>query len=728
MVLEGKISTIIYRNETNGYTVLLLKSEDEYITAVGETGEIEVGDHVEVDGDFTYHKSYGEQFQFGRITKMLPSDSDAIIKYIAASEIKGLGKKTAEKIVDTFGENTIDTIRYYPDKLLEIKGMNDEKAYALSEYINDEWEKWNLTSFLARYDIGINVSMKIYKALGLDSIKIIKEDPYSLMEFVSTLDFKTLDKLATGLHIPKEHENRIKAGIIYYLKLVMRNGHTCVLYDTLIRESSKLLMVEENILFNILEVLKNKDKIFIENRGSGKDYVYLSGMYYAEKRIAEKLTEMVKQSSRIKNLDKLIDKVSEKESIVLSDEQKLAIETAINSNVTIITGGPGTGKTTIIKCIIDILKEKKYSYVLAAPTGRAAKRITETTKEEAKTLHRLLEITKVDEGNIEEIINYPVEELEQDVVIIDEASMIDTILMNNLMKSLSTKTKLILVGDVYQLPAVGAGNVLKDIINSKVVDTVYLTEIYRQSKQSDIVVNAHKIKTGESIEFKKKDTDLFFIETGDIDSTVIELESLVRTRIKNFVGENFKEDIQVLTPIKKTDLGTYELNKRVQKIKINPTKDMVCKKHGDRTFYIGDKVMQITNNYDIKWDQNGTEGTGIFNGDTGKITSINLENEYLIVEYDESRKVKYDFDALDQIEHAYAITIHKSQGSEFDIVIIPLYICYEKLFNRNLIYTAMTRAKRLLVFVGKKQVLNYMIQNSNESMRETGLEFKLKYG
>lgn len=727
MLLEGKISTIIYRNESNGYTVFLLSSEDEYITAVGETNGIDVGDMVELDGDFTFHKSYGEQFSFTKISKLLPTDTNSVIKYISSGVVKGLGIKTAEKIVDRFGQDTIDTIRYYPDKLMDIKGMNEEKAYSLSEYINDEWERWNLTSFLSKYDIGVNISMKIYKVLGIEAIKIIKEDPYSLMEFVSGLDFKTTDKLAEGLAIPKNHESRIKAGIMYYLKLVMRQGHTCVLYDNLVKETSKMLCAEDKSIYDAIDVLDKKNKIVIEKREHGKEYIYRKSMYIAESKISEVIRDLAASPYKNMNLNKILDEVTEKESIVLSDEQKLAVQTAINSNVSIITGGPGTGKTTIIKCIIDILKEKKLSYVLAAPTGRAAKRITETTKETAKTIHRLLEISKVDESDIDEIINYPVTEVDKDVVIVDEASMIDTILMNNLVKSLNSNTKLILVGDVYQLPSVGPGNVLKDIINSKIVNTVYLTEIYRQSKKSDIIVNAHKVNAGENIDFKKKDTDLYFIQTGTIEETVIEIETLLKSRIKNYYGDEVSKDVQVLTPIKKTDVGTYELNKRIQKLVINPNKDILCKKQGDRIFYVGDKVMQIANNYDIKWDQNGVEGTGIFNGDTGIVTSINLDAEYLIVEYDENRKVKYDFDNLEQIEHAYVVTIHKSQGSEFDSVIIPLYICYEKLFNRNLIYTAMTRAKKLLIFVGKKNVLDYMIQNSNENMRETGLEFKLKY-
>lgn len=455
MLLKGKVSTIIYRNETNGYTVLLFKSDGEYITAVGETDQVEVGDKLELEGEIIYHKSYGEQFAFSKITKLLPSDTDAVIKYISNGIIKGLGKKTAEKIVKTFGDETINTIRYNPDKLLDIKGMNEDKAYGLSKYINDEWEKWNLTNFLAKYSIGINTSMRIYNELGIEAINIIKKNPYTLIEFVKNLEFKTIDKLAVGLQIPKNDENRLKSGIIYCLKLIMRNGHTCIEYDMLIKKASELLDVEQQDLYNTVEILNKSDKIIIEKQNANKEFVYINSIYYAEKNIADTIKDIANMKEQNTNLTKLIDKVSQRQNIVLSEEQMIAIETAINSNISIITGGPGTGKTTIIKCIIDILKEKDITYLLAAPTGRAAKRITETTKETAKTLHRLLEITKVDENNIDEIINYPINKLETDVVIVDEASMIDTILMNNLIKGINKKTKLILVGDVYQLPAVG---------------------------------------------------------------------------------------------------------------------------------------------------------------------------------------------------------------------------------------------------------------------------------
>ena len=724
MQIVGKVSQIIYRNENNGYTVFLIKSEGEYITAVGETGSIEPGDEFELEGEITYHKSYGEQFAFTSITKVLPSDANALIEYIAKSGIKGIGKKTAEKIIKIYGDDALETIRYKPDLLMDIKGMTDEKAYALSEYINDEWERYNLTTFLNKHGIGINMAMKIYEALGMNAVNIIKENPYALMDFVSNLDFKTTDKLAQSLNIDETHPDRIKAGILYILSYYLREGHTNILMDMLLENAESLLGVSEDNVISGLEALKHKDKVVIETR-EDNDYVYRKSVYIAELNVANKIVELTKRPTLNIKLTKDIEEVSKKESIVLSDTQKEAVISAIKNNVSVITGGPGTGKTTIIKCVIDILRRREQSYVLAAPTGRAAKRITETTREEAKTLHRLLEITKIEDTDVDTFVNYPVNTIDADVLIIDEASMIDTLLMNNVMKALSSDTKLIIVGDSDQLPSVGAGNVLKDIIDSGVVNTIYLTEIYRQSAKSDIIMGAHAVKNGEHIQFKNKDTDLYFIEANSLEETKAELESLLTHRIKNFFGEDMDINTQVISPIKKTDIGTYELNKMIQKIRLNPNKEMRHRGNGDRIFYENDKVMQVKNNYDINWDYEGVQGTGVYNGDIGTIETINLIDEYLVVDFD-GRKTKYGFDDLEQLEHAYAVTVHKSQGSEFEAVIIPLYVCFEKLFNRNLLYTAMTRAKRLLIFVGRKSILDFMIDNTKENLRVTGLKHKIQ--
>lgn len=724
MQLSGKVSNIIYHNDKNGYTVLLLKTEEDYITIVGDGTGVEVGDTVNIDGEFTYHKTYGEQFAFTKLEKELPADSESLVTYIANSEVKGVGQKTAERIVKKFGDDALEVIRYKPDLLIDIKGMNEQRAEELSEYINNEWERWNLTSFLAKNNIGLKMAMKIYDALGINAINIIKENPYALMEFISSLDFKTVDRLACNLNIDMTSEDRIKGGIIYLLSYFIREGNTCVKKELLNEYAIRMLEVDYESIEKAYKSLILKDKIVIES-DINEDYVYRKSMYQAEKNISEHLKELTSKPSNKFKLEKDLEEVARDLNIVLSETQEEAIKMCINNNLSVITGGPGTGKTTIIKCIIDILKRKNMSYVLAAPTGRAAKRITETTGENAKTIHRLLEITKIEDGDFDSQVDFPIDVIDADVVIVDEASMIDVLLMNNLVKGLKSTAKLIIVGDADQLPSVGAGKVLKDIIESGIAHTIFLTEIYRQSAKSDIILSAHAIKAGEHISFKKDNTDMYFIETDSIDGVVEEVQSLLDYRLKAKYDEGFLGDIQILTPIKKSAIGTYELNKMLQKVKLNPNDNMIHRKSGDRVFYENDKVMQVVNNYDKNYDLDGVQGTGIYNGDMGKIIKINTAEQYLTVEFDDRRRAKYDFDELDELEHAYAITVHKSQGSEFNTVIIPLYICYEKLFNRNLLYTAMTRAKNLLIFVGRQAVINYMIDNTNEKSRESGLKRKL---
>jgi len=725
MKAEGKVSTIIYRNEKNGYTVFVLDSDDDgYITAVGETCNIEEGDIVELEGDIKYHKSYGEQLAFTSITKVMPKDTETLAEYIAKSEVKGVGIKTAEKLVAYFGDDIFDVIKNRPYEMTKVKGINEQKALAISEYINSEWERWNLTSFLAGFGVSITVANKIYDNLGINAIDIIKENPYSLLDFIASIGFKTVDELGKNLNIDSHNEDRLKAGILYCLNEIMIAGHTCIEKDLLIEYACKVLEVGRESIENTIVTLTMEDRLAIDIR-EDDEYAYRKSMYVAEKNIARYISSRSKDKIKKKNYDTSIEIVSQMEKIELSNTQKQAINTCLNSNVSVITGGPGTGKTTIIKCIIDILEREKKSFVLCAPTGRAAKRITETTGKNAKTLHRLLEITKVNDNDIDAIINYMPETLPHNYVIVDEVSMVDTILMNNLIKALKDSTKLILVGDSYQLPSVGAGTVLKDIIESKVIEVVELTEIYRQSQESDIVVNAHRVKAGDNIQFSNKNTDMYFIETNSLDETKKEVLSLLDGRLQKFANYNIIEDVQVISPIKKTDLGTYSLNREIQNILNEEDPFKGEKKAGERIFRQGDKVMQIKNNYDIEYYIDDVLYKGVYNGDIGIVESVDNTRKELVVKFDDGKKIKYDFEMLDELEHAYAITVHKSQGSEFKAVIIPLYVCYEKLFNRNLIYTAMTRAKEMLIFVGSRKVLNYMVSNSHENVRKAGLKYRL---
>lgn len=723
MNLKGKVATIIYKNETNAYTVILLKVDNDYVTAVGETHELEVGDEIELEGVYDSHKVYGEQFKFSTYTKSMPKDNISLIQYIA-DNVKGIGKKTAEKIVDEFGDETINVIRFSKEKLEDIKGLNPEKIDALSEYFNTQWEKWNVIDYLSKFNISVVTSNRIYETLGADTINIVKEDPYSLLDFVKTLEFKAVDQIGQNLGIELDNSSRICAGIIFVLNQITEFGHTCVEKTNLSEYASKILTVSEDIIFNELKKLELEEKVYIE-KIEDTEYVFRKSFYLAEKNIAQSIAIHTTQKSSKKEYSDEIEKTSERHSLVLSDEQKDAIKTCLNSPISIITGGPGTGKTTIIKCIIDILESLSKSYILCAPTGRAAKRITQTTGKEAKTLHRLLEITKLDDRDIDMFLNYTVKNIEDDVVIVDEASMIDSLMMNNLFKAIKPTIKLILVGDVDQLPSVGPGNVLKDIIDSGTVNVVYLKQIYRQSSKSDIILNAHKVNSGEYPEFKSKDTDLYFVKANSVQDTLEQLKSLLSYRLENFADLDVLKDVQILTPMKKNELGTLSLNKAVQEI-LNPkSANKKQKEFNGKAFRVGDKVMQIVNNYDKQFDQNGNVFQGVYNGDIGFIEKVDLEYEYLIVNFEDDKHVEYAFDELDELELAYAITIHKSQGSEFDYVLIPLYSGYPKLFTRNLLYTAMTRAKKMLIIVGNRNIIDYMVDNNEERKRKTGLKYKI---
>lgn len=723
MKIEGKVATIIFRNEKNLWTVMLLKVGKDYVTAVGEIEDIEVDDEIELEGVEDTHKVYGTQFKFSTYKKVLPKTNAALIQYIA-DNIHGVGKKTARNIVEEFGEETVNVIRFNPDKLASIKGLNDEKIENLYTFFNEEWEKWNTIEYLSKFSISAIVANKIYQALGKDTIAIVKENPYSLLSFVKALDFNTVDEIGKNMGVSLYNEDRLDNGVIYAINKITDFGHTCVEKENLLNYSATLLKVGINDVLESVNRLCDREKLFIQEIDN-EDFVFRSSYYLAEENIAKSIAKHLKKKIKHKKYEKEIEKVSEKNSLVLSDEQKEVIKTSLNSCFSVITGGPGTGKTTIIKCIIDILEDMEKEYVLCAPTGRAAKRITETTGKEAKTLHRLLEIIKLDDKDIDSFLEYEVKQVEADVVIVDEASMIDCMMMNNLLKGIKPTTQIIIVGDVNQLPSVGPGSVLKDIIDSKMVEVSYLKHIYRQSAESDIIVNAHKVNSGEHPIFKNKNTDLFFIQTNSIDDTIQEITSLVSYRLETFAKFDILKDLQILTPTKKTELGTVQLNTTIQNI-LNPKSLKKNEKEvGDKIFREGDKIMQIVNNYDKKFCVDGNHFEGIYNGDIGYIQNINTADEKMTILFDDDRLVDYDFDELEEIEHAYAVTIHKSQGSEFDYVILPLYTGYAKLLTRNLLYTAMTRAKKMLIIVGNRNVLNYMVDNTESKNRRTGLKYKI---
>lgn len=723
MKIEGKVETIIFRNEANYWTVMLLKVDKKYITAVGQTQDIEVGDELELEGEETSHKVYGKQFKISTYKKSLPKSNTALIQYIA-DNVKGIGKKTARKIVDTFLEDTVNVIRYSPSKLDGIKGLNKSKIESLNSFFCDEWDKWNTVDFLSEFGISVIVANKIYEVLGSDTIDIVKENPYSLLTFVKRLDFSLVDEIGKKTGVSLDNEDRLNSGLIYAMNKITDFGHTCVEKRNLIGFAADLLQVDTTCISDAIDRLIFLNKLYVQSIND-EEYIFRKGYYLAEENIANNILNHTMKIVDKKDFSKHIEKVSSKNNLVLSDEQKEAISTCLNNSFSVITGGPGTGKTTIIKCIIDILQDLDMEYVLCAPTGRAAKRIKETTGKEAKTIHRLLEITKVDDNDLDSIYELPVSVINADVIIIDEASMIDCMMMNNVFKGVKPSTKLIMVGDVDQLPSVGPGNVLKDIIDSKVVNVVYLKQIYRQSAMSDIVVNAHKVNEGKYPEFKTKDTDMFYIKTDSIESTLNEITSLLSHRLEKFAKMDVKKDLQVLTPMKKTPLGTVELNTLIQEV-LNPAGvEKNEREFGGKIFRTGDKIMQIINNYDKKFAINGEFFEGIYNGDIGYISSIDNIDKKMIVNFDDEKEVVYEFEELEQLEHAFAVTIHKSQGSEFDYVILPIYSGYPKLFTRNLLYTAMTRAKKMLIIIGSKNMINYMVDNIDSKNRKTGLKEKI---
>lgn len=738
MELEGQVVEIIYQNEVNSYTIAVLESENEDITIVGYLPFISIGDSLKVYGKYVEHPDYGTQFKVDTFEKIMPKTLGALEKYLSGGIIKGIGPTTAKKIVDTFGEETIAIFKYEPEKLARIRGISKNKAIEIATEFNEKWEMWQIVGFLERFGISAANSQKVYKQLGVNAIEEIEQNPYILLDITYGVDFKQIDKMAMELGISEDFGKRIESAIKYSLVTASYNGNTCVIKENLIQFVKALINTElENIEDSIIN-LKGKEEIVVEKREES-EWVYLYPFYKAEKNIAEKLITL-KSSKNIKKIEQLKQKLKIQErisKIELSDKQKEAIEQVNENNVCVITGGPGTGKTTIIKFIIEIYKAQKMKVVLCAPTGRAAKRMTETTGEEAKTIHRLLEIGKLEEEKNFVNVDYNISPIDADVIIIDEMSMVDVFLMNYILKGVYLGTKLILVGDSNQLPSVGPGNILDDIINSEKVPTVALNKIFRQAAQSKIVLNAHNVNNGRSFvkreemdieEWKQLKNDFFYINEVNQEKVQYNIISLCKDRLKKYGDYDFFSDIQVLTPTKKGALGTRELNKILQQA-LNPEKDNPRQKQvGDRIFRKGDRVMQIKNNYDIMWEKKEAEtkiGTGIFNGEFGIISNINEEEKQIKVIFDDEKIAWYSFSDLDQLEHAYAITIHKSQGSEFDVVLIVLPQSAPMLLTRNLLYTGITRAKKMLIVIGSNKVVEFMIKNTDSKRRNTGLMYKL---
>lgn len=730
MELEGIVEEIIFRNDDNGYTVFLFDSIDKEQVAVGNFLSINVGENFKLIGEFKHNNKYGVQFQVESYESVAPKTQKGIIRYLSSGLIKGVGPVTAEAIVKKFKENTLEIIEFNPEKLVEVRGISQKKAQIISASLIDVKEMQNAMVFLQGYNITTTIALKIYEIYKNQTVEIVKSNPYRLVEDVNGIGFLKADNIAQNMGIAIDSPFRIRAGLLHILNEASeKNGHTYMLKPQLFEGVSKLLQLEDKELNstyeNICEVLQKENLIrifWLENR----EIVMLLKMYSAEKTVAGKLAIMNNCNVNTSlNIDDEISFFEQQKHIILHEDQKNAIKMAINSGVSVITGGPGTGKTTIISCALEIFKMLNKNTLLLAPTGRAAKRLSESTGEEAKTIHRALEIDFRSKMGL--FVYNDKNPLPYDVIIVDEVSMVDIMLMNNLLKAISKGSKLILVGDKDQLPSVGAGNVLADILNSKTINVTELTQIYRQENDSLIISNAHMINEGIMPVLDNKSSGFFFEnkeERVDIFNSII---TLVTQRIPSFFKiENSK--IQVLAPLKAGEVGIENINVSLQE-KINPktpAKNEI--KVGQTIFREGDKIMQTANNYNLEWKKRlekenyFEDGAGVFNGDIGYIHKINPHTFEMIVWFEDGREVVYPRSEISQLSLAYAITIHKSQGSEFDAVVIPVTTGPSIIFTKNLIYTAVTRAKKLVVLVGSKTALKRMISNNYMAKRFTLLE------
>ena len=669
MEIIGQVADIIYQNEVNSYLIATFETEEgSTITIVGYLPFVQSGDSLKVTGKYVNHIEYGEQFKVETFEKRMPEGSEALQKYLAGGAIKGIGPSIAKKIVETFGEDTISVLKWEPKKLAIIKGITEEKAIAMGEEFTANWDKWQLVGFLDKFGIGPENSKNVYDYLGTDAISQVEQNPYVLVDIIKTVDFKQVDKIAMELGFSHDNSKRIKSGIKYGLNKIAYNGHCTTLLENLFVFTKDLLNVTEEDIENAIIDLKVNNEMVIEERGEEK-WVYLMPFYQAEQNIADKLIQLDKasNSNEIKDIEKEVKRIEKKQKIELSEKQKEAVYSVNKHNVCIITGGPGTGKTTIIKTIIDLYKAHGKKPVLCAPTGRAAKRMTEATEEEAKTLHRLLEIGKMDENKRTDM-ELQVAPISADIIIVDEISMVDLFLMNYLMKAIYTGTKVVLVGDVDQLPSVGPGSILKDLIDSEKLETITLNKIFRQAAKSKIIVNAHRVNEGKGFlkpeEAKDTQNDFFYIKCNSQDRIKDEILSLCKGRLGSYGDFDFFKNIQVISPSKKGMLGTKELNKALQQ-ELNPSKEGEPEKSNSGYSYRkGDRVMQTKNNYDIFWERQQPvheTGSGIFNGELGRIMKIDEENKQVKVQFDDEKVAWYEYSELDQLELAYAITIHKAQ-------------------------------------------------------------------
>lgn len=770
MVREGYVEKVVYKNEDNGYAVFAVEGEDGEDIFVGNLHGVAEGIYVSAEGEYVEHPTYDLQFKFTSCEIKMPDDILSVEKYLGSGIIKGVGEALAKRIVKKFKMDSLRIIEEEPERLAEIKGISERKAREIAISYNEKKDMQDALMFLTGLSIPVNLAVRIYNEYGDEVYDIVRTNPYRIAEDIAGVGFRTADEIADRLGIGRDSDFRIRAAVMYALLGANRLGHMYLPQKMLVDKTYSLLMneympydpeLEMSICNQILELsvagkiiikeIRNTahesfddqlsdDEVYEEDLDAESsdavvNAIYAASNYYTELNSARLLNELNIDFSKAKlKIDKVVQSVEKDEQMELADSQKAAIRNAVDHGVAVITGGPGTGKTTIINVLIKIYESFRMKIVLAAPTGRAAKRITEATGYAAQTIHRLLELTGGVEGEETAAYTFARNEgnpLEADVIIIDEMSMVDSGIFYSLLKAVVPGTRLVLVGDSNQLPSVGPGNVLKDIIASDVFSVSVLDRIYRQGEDSDIIGNAHKINDGVHIEIKNKSNDFFFVPRNGYNDIIAELKVLLTRQLPKYFKVD-STDIQVLTPMRKYDLGVENLNRQLQEV-LNP-ENAGKPEHdrGDVIFRQGDKVMQVKNNYKQEWkimDPAGRyaveEGVGVFNGDIGFVTSVDDFDQKLVVEFDDGRVTEYPYSQLDELEHAFAITIHKSQGSEYPVVVIPLLRCPPKLLNRNLLYTAVTRAKLSVVVVGNIGLINHMIDNEDEQKRYTSFADRL---
>ena len=727
---QGIITEIIFHNEDNGYTIAVMETEAEYFTVVGCLPSCVKGSSYKLRGTFKVHPTYGEQFAFTEFEEMLPTGKAGIEGFLASGVIKGIGPKMAAAIVNLFGEETLEIMEHEPEKLSRVSGIGPKKAESIAESFAAHREFANVSMFFQEYGVSADYALKLYKIYGASATELIKENPYRLVEEVYGIGFRKADTIAEKMGIEKESTFRIHSGIKYGLSYYVGEGNTYMPQQELCEKVAELLDVSTELIYENMVTMAFEGDIQIDSL-DGQTVVYLYLYYLAEQKVCKNIAAIAGAGLKALSvdIDSMIKMTEGETGIILSEQQITAVKSSLTSGVSVITGGPGTGKTTIINTIINIFEQSEFKVAIAAPTGRAAKRITETSGHYASTVHRLLEYYYCEGEDVMKFGKTSEDPLNYDVVIVDEASMIDLMLMQGLTDAIKPGTRLIIVGDYDQLPSVGAGNVLRDIIESEYVHTVILKEIFRQAEESMIVVNAHRINKGEYPFVNGKDKDFFLMERPSEKAILDLILELITKRLAAYYeGIVPVRDIQVLTPVRKGALGSIFLNKELQQALNPPRDDLMERKFGEKLFRENDKVMQIKNNYQMGWKKRRdfSEGQGIFNGDVGFIEKIDKEFNQMTVIFDEDKYVTYDFSQLDELELAYAVTVHKSQGSEFPIVVMPISWFPPVLATRNLLYTAVTRGKQIGVLVGSEGRMNAMIDNNRIKMRYSGLRYRLE--